>query len=44
MKGQIGDWKRMRRQGRAEFVALQAFLRAADAANRRDLARLPLED
>jgi len=42
MKGQIGDWKRMRHQGRAEFTALQAFLQAADAANRRDLTRFVL--
>jgi hypothetical protein len=38
-KGQIGDWKRMRQQGRAEFVTLQAFLKAAAAAQRHDLAR-----
>jgi hypothetical protein len=42
MKGQIGDWKRMRHQGRAEFVALQAFLKAAADANRMDLARFVL--
>jgi hypothetical protein len=41
-KGQIGDWKRMRQQGRAEFAALQAFLKAADAAQRTDLARFVL--
>src|SRR5262249_46349124 len=34
LKGQIGDWKRMRQQGRAEFAALQAFLKAAGEANR----------
>jgi len=39
MKGQIGDWKRMRHQGRAEFAALGAFLAAAEEAKRRDLAR-----
>jgi hypothetical protein len=43
MKGQIGDWKRMRQQGRAEFVALQAFLKAAHAAKRTDLARFVLK-
>jgi hypothetical protein len=41
-KGQIGDWKRMRQQGRAEFAALQAFLEAAGQANRTDLARFVL--
>jgi hypothetical protein len=41
-KGQVGDWKRMRQQGRAEFAALQAFLKAADEANRTDLARFVL--
>jgi hypothetical protein len=43
MKGQTGDWRRMRHQGRAEFVALQAFLRAAEEANRIDLARFVLK-
>lgn len=43
MKGQIGDWKRMRQQGRAEFAALQAFLKAAHAAKRTDLARFVLK-
>jgi hypothetical protein len=42
LKGQIGDWKKMRQQGRAEFAALQAFLKAAEAANRTDLARFVL--
>jgi hypothetical protein len=42
-KGQIGDWKRMRQQGRAEFVALQAFLKAAGEAHRTDLARFVLK-
>ena len=42
MKGQIGDWRVMRQQGRAEFVALQAFLAAAAAAGRFDLARFVL--
>jgi hypothetical protein len=41
-KGQVGDWKRMRQQGRAEFAALQAFLKAAGEANRPDLARFVL--
>lgn len=41
-KGQIGDWKKMRQQGNAEFVALQAYLKAADAARRNDLARFVL--
>lgn len=42
MKGQLGDWKKMRQQGRAEYTALRAFLEAADANNRRDLARFVL--
>jgi hypothetical protein len=42
-KGQVGDWKRMRTQGRAEFAALRAFLQAAEAANRTDLARFVLK-
>src|SRR5262249_24080317 len=42
MKGQLGDWKRMRQQGRAEFATLQAFLKAAADANRTDLARFVL--
>lgn len=41
-KGQIGDWNRMRQQGRAEFAALSSFLAAADAAGRPDLARFVL--
>jgi hypothetical protein len=41
-KGQIGDWRRMRQQGRAEFAALRAFLEAAAQANRTDLARFVL--
>ena len=41
-KGQIGDWKKMRQQGQAEFVALRAFLQAAEAARRTDLARFVL--
>ena len=44
VKGQIGDWKRMRHQGRAEFAALAAFLKAAGEANRADLARFVLQD
>ena len=43
-KGQIGDWKRMRQQGRAEFAALTAFLAAAEKAARPDLARFVLQD
>ncbi|HJZ53609.1 MAG TPA: hypothetical protein VKE74_01540 [Gemmataceae bacterium] len=42
-KGQIGDWKKMRQQGRAEFAALVAFLEAADRAKRTDLARFVLK-
>jgi len=42
-KGQLGDWKRMRNQGRAEFVALQAFLAAAEDTNRLDLAQFVLQ-
>ena len=42
-KGQIGDWRRMRHQGRAEFAALRAFLEAADRAGRTDLARFVLK-
>lgn len=42
-KGQVGDWKRMRHQGRAEHAALRAFLAAAEAANRTDLARFVLK-
>jgi hypothetical protein len=41
-KGQIGDWKKMRQQGQAEFVALRSFLQAAEAARRTDLARFVL--
>jgi FtsH ternary system domain X6 len=41
-KGQLGDWKKMRQQGRAEFAALRAFLEAAATANRTDLARFVL--
>ena len=41
-KGQIGDWKKMRQQGQAEFVALRNFLQAADEARRTDLARFVL--
>jgi FtsH ternary system domain X6 len=41
-KGQIGDWKKMRQQGRAEFASLQSFLKAADTAKRTDLARFVL--
>jgi hypothetical protein len=41
-KGQLGDWKRMRQQGVAEFAALRGFVEAADAAKRTDLARFVL--
>ena len=41
-KGQIGDWKKMRQQGAAEFVSLKNFLQAAEAARRTDLARFVL--
>ena len=42
-KGQVGDWGRMRQQGRAEHAALGAFLDAAHAAGRTDLARFLLK-
>lgn len=42
-KGQIGDWKRMRQQGRAENAALSAFLAAAGESGRTDLARFVLK-
>jgi hypothetical protein len=42
MKGQIGDWKKMRQQGRTEFAALRAFLETAEQANRTDLTRFVL--
>lgn len=42
-KGQVGDWKRMRLQGRAEYTALQAFLKAAGETHRTDLARFVLK-
>jgi hypothetical protein len=41
-KGQVGDWRRMRHQGRAEGAALSAFSEAAHAAGRTDLARFVL--
>ncbi len=41
-KGQIGDWKKMRQQGQAEFVSLRGYLQAADTARRVDLARFVL--
>jgi len=43
LKGKQSDWKQMRQQGRAELASLQAFLGAADRANRRDLARFVLQ-
>jgi len=42
-KGQLADWRIMRRVGRAETVALTAFLEACEKANRRDLARFLLK-
>ncbi|MBX9578909.1 MAG: hypothetical protein K2X87_01255 [Gemmataceae bacterium] len=42
-KGQVGDWRRMRHQGRAEAATLAAFLDAAHAAGRTDLARFVLQ-
>jgi hypothetical protein len=41
-KGQIGDWKKMRQQGVAEFTALRGFVQAAEGARRTDLARFVL--
>jgi hypothetical protein len=41
-KGQVGDWKRMRQQGRAEVATLTAFLAAAEKVARPDLARFVL--
>src|SRR6185312_2510546 len=41
-KCNTSDWTKLRQQGRAEFAALQAFLGAAAAAGRMDLARFVL--
>lgn len=41
-KGQQGDWDRLRAEGKAEYAALEAFLAAAEAADRADLARFLL--
>jgi hypothetical protein len=41
-KRDINDWRRMRAVGRAQERVLDAFLAAADAAGRRDLARFLL--
>ena len=41
-KGQIGDWKRMRHQGRAELAMLASFLKVAETSGRTDLARFVL--
>jgi hypothetical protein len=41
-KGQLGDWRKMRQQGRAELACLSAFLTAVEAAKRPDLARFVL--
>ena len=42
-KGQIADWRRMRHQGHAEQATLSAFLKAAEASQRQDLARFVLK-
>jgi len=42
-KGQVADWRRMRHQGRAELATLAAFLAAAEASRRQDLARFVLK-
>lgn len=42
-KGQLADWRIMRRVGLAETAALNAFLNATEKANRRDLARFLLK-
>jgi len=42
-KGQIADWRRMRHLGHAEQATLSAFLKAADAERRQDLARFVLK-
>jgi hypothetical protein len=42
MKSQLGDWKKMRLQGRVEFAALHSFLHVVEQANRSDLARFVL--
>ena len=41
-KGQLGDWRRMRWQGQAEYETLRAFLDQASRAGRADLARFVL--
>lgn len=41
-KGQIGDWDRMRQQGRTELAVLDRFLEAAEEAGRLDLTRFLL--
>lgn len=41
-KGQVGDWRTMRGLGRAEHATLSAYLAAAEAAGRTDLARFVL--
>ena len=41
-KGQIGDWKRMRSRGAAEYDTLRSYLEQADSAKRPDLARFVL--
>jgi hypothetical protein len=42
-KGQLADWRIMRRVGSAESAALAGFLAACEKANRRDLARFLLK-
>lgn len=41
-KGQIGDWDRMRQQGRTELMVLDRFLEASEKAGRLDLSRFLL--
>jgi hypothetical protein len=41
-KGQISDWKQMRRIGQSELVALSRYVSAADRAGRPDLTRFIL--
>ena len=41
-KGQIGDWTRMRQQGRAELAMLTSFLKVAETKGRTDLAQFVL--
>ena len=43
VKSEIADWNLMRRRGIAETAILTQFLKAAEAANRHDLAIFPLK-